>query len=185
MKSFFTLAKCSGNLERGRPLQPLGEIIGKDPAARRGKTWQQFIGENSVTLILGVDPNKHCLFIDIEADRIYLDGQRILTTHQEFNYNKGLMLEKNKAIEKRRLKTLKFGNQVLCIDVGFDGRTFFKLFSRSAYSKFRAPPTITYSYWHDRKEAKKKFFAGDLSNPIKEWPVKYYILKTTLPQFLQ
>lgn len=132
-----------------------------------------FVGEDSVTLLLGCSPNKHCLFIGVEEDRIYLDGQRILTTKPEFNYNRGLMLEKNRGIEKKRLRTLKFCGKVLCIDIGFDGRVFFKVFSREAYEKFRAPPIITYSYWHDRSEALKKFYVGDLHNPVKVWPVEY------------
>ncbi len=132
-----------------------------------------FVGEASITFVLGVAPNKRCLFIDVEADRIYLDGLRILTTRPEFNYNKGLMFEKNKRAEKKRLRTLKFCGKVFCLDVGHDGRLFMILFSRDAYEKFRGAPIITYSYHHSRREGLKKFYAGDLSNPVKVWPVEY------------
>lgn len=132
-----------------------------------------FIGEQTITLNFGVEPNRHCLFINVEEDRLYLDGSRLLTTKKEFDYTKGLMFQKNAIRKKVRIKTISFAGKILGIDVGPDGRVFFKFFARETYSLFRGKPLITYSYWHCRREGLKKFYEGNLSEPSKVWPVEY------------
>ncbi len=132
-----------------------------------------FLGEESITLNFGKEPNKHCLFIDIKEDRLYLDGFRLLTTKKEFDYTKGFMFQKNAVRKKARIRTVTFEGKVLAIDCGPDGRTFFKFFARETYSVFRGKPLKTYSYWHDRRDAVKKFYDGDLHNPKRIWPVEY------------
>ena len=87
-----------------------------------------FLGEESITLNFGREPNRHCLFIDVKEDRLYLDGSRLLTTKKEFNYNKGLMFQKNAIRKKVRIKTVTFDGKVLGIDICPDGRVFFKFF---------------------------------------------------------
>lgn len=132
-----------------------------------------FLGEDSITLNFGKEPNKHCLFIDVKQDQLFLDGSRLMTTKKEFNYNKDIMFQKNAVRKKSRIKTVTFEGKVLGIDVGPDGRTFFKFFTRETYSVFRGKPIVTYSYHHSRVEGLKKFYKRDLHNPIKIWPVKY------------
>ncbi len=132
-----------------------------------------FLGEETITLNFGKEPNRHCLFIDVKEDQLYLDGFRLMTTKKEFNYNKDIMFQKNAIRKKARIKTITFEGKVLAIDCGIDGRTFFKFFTRETYSVFRGKPIMTYSYWHDRSDAVKRFYKQDLHNPIKTWPVKY------------
>jgi len=132
-----------------------------------------FLGEESVTLNFGREPNRHCLFIDVKEDRLYLDGCRLLTTKKEFNYTKGLVFQKNAIRKKARIKTITFEGKVLAVDVGTDGRVFFKFFARETYSVFRGKPLKTYSYWHSRSEGLKKFYEGDLHTPKKIWSVQY------------
>lgn len=132
-----------------------------------------FLGEESITLNFGREPNKHCLFIDIKEDRLYLDGSRLLTTKKEFNYTKDLMFQKNAIRKKARIKTVTFDGKVLGIDICPDGRVFFKFFTRETYSVFRGKPLKTYSYHHSRIEGLKKFYDGDLHTPKMVWPVTY------------
>ncbi len=132
-----------------------------------------FEGENSITMLFGSQPNQKTLFIDIEEDRLYWNGNWLKTTKLEFNYNKDVMFEKNKKFEKKRILTHEFEGKVLAIDCGFDGRVFGKFFTKKKYLTFRGNPEIVFSYWHCRREGLKKWYSGDLSNPKKVWKVQY------------
>lgn len=117
----------------------------------------------------------HALLVDIDADRIYLDGIRIITTQTEKKYHPKFMKNENKGtFQKRRIKTISGLNYVFIIELGWDGRIFFLFFYESDYDKYRGKPAWTASYWHDRAEKTKKVYINNLKFPwyCKEVQVK-------------
>ncbi len=138
---------------------------------------QVFVGADAITILFGSIPNRHTIYIDVEKDQLFFDGNRMKTTNTEFNYNKEFMFERNKNLEKKRILTFPKGNEpspvVLAVDCGWDGRIFFKFFTRETYSVPRGKPLKVFSYWHDRRAKEKKFYNGDLHEPGRVWPAQY------------
>jgi len=139
---------------------------------------QVFLGKETVTILFGSIP-KHCIYVDIKEDKLYFDGERIMTTQAQFSYTKEKMMQKNKSVPKKRLLTWPKGDEsiktpvVFNINIGFDGRLFFLFYKKKDYVEFRSPPFQKYSYWHDRRAGEKKFYENDLHEPKKTWPVQY------------
>lgn len=109
--------------------------------------------------------------IDLKEDKIYRNGEPFKTTGKILRpYYPGFMKDKNVNIPKKPLWQKFFGWFVVQLDVGFDGRLFWKVWTKSEYSKFRGKPYFSCSYWNDKKNRLKKWFEGNLSEPLMVFP---------------
>jgi len=110
--------------------------------------------------------DSHSIIIDLELDMLFLNGERLLTTRKEKEYDELFVVRKNRLQKKTRIETLFSHGQVLAIDIGWDGRIFFKYWKtiRDYYS-FRKAPDWVASYHHDRISKKKLIWVKDLRVP--------------------
>jgi len=104
--------------------------------------------------------------IDLVEDRLYLNGERFLTTKQPVKsyYDEGLA--KDKGLSKKPIWKGEWGWFVVQLDIGFDGRLFWKFFTRFDYRKKGGKPYFVLSYWNDRKEKELRWYEDDLSVPL-------------------
>ena len=125
------------------------------------------IYETSIQLIFGdeqfwIYPNENLV------TRMEKHEEKPIKTKLEFTYNKSLLFEKNKnGLEKKRLITFKFKGNVMGLDVGYDGRLFWKVWKLEDYYTFRKPPYWVASFWIDGLS--KRFYLQDLKEAVKIW----------------
>lgn len=109
---------------------------------------------------------KYFVVIDLDLDMLFLNGERLLTTGKEKGYDELFVVRKNRLQQKTRFKTLFARGQVLAIDVGWDGRIFFKYWrTEKDYNTFRKAPVWVASYFNDRIAKKKFVWVQDLHDP--------------------
>jgi hypothetical protein len=114
---------------------------------------------------------KTVFLIDLREDKIYKNGDYFKTTGKILRpYYAGFMKDENIGIEKKPIWQECFGWFVAQLDVGFDGRLFWKLWVKAEFKKFRGKPYFVCSYWNDKKHRLKKWFEGNLSKPLMVFP---------------
>jgi len=111
--------------------------------------------------------DSYSFVIDVNEDKIYLNGKRVVTSGGRFFHPNFLKKKNLEYPPKRNLFVLDFLGFVLKVDVGYDGRVFWLVFNKSDYTRFRHPPVWQFSYWHNRYKHQKEFFLNDLSNPVR------------------
>ena len=110
--------------------------------------------------------DQHALLINIPSHQLFVDGELLDLNIIEKNYTQHLLKEKNRFTQKKRIKTIFTKLGVLAIDVGWDGRIFFKVWnSKEAYARFRSKPRWCASYWNDKENQEIKIYVQDLKNP--------------------
>jgi hypothetical protein len=126
--------------------------------------------DTEITDVIKIKIPENSFIIDLETDKLYWNGQRILTTEAIRKYEYSHKKENNTLFNHRRIVEIKDYKNLLVfvIDIGYDGRLFFMLFDKN-YGNFRAEPIHKLSYWHDRKEKTKKWYDQDMINPVQIW----------------
>jgi hypothetical protein len=104
--------------------------------------------------------------VDLVNDRLFLNGQRFKTTIQPVRAYHNREIAKDEFLAKKPIWKNAWGWFVVQLDIGFDGRLFWKFFTRHDFKKLGGKPYLVLSYWHDRVEKKLKWFESDLSVPL-------------------
>lgn len=115
------------------------------------------------------------LFFGKRVFEVYPNDNQIFCDEKPFHAGKNVSLYsgKNVRLENRgREKQLVgrpyyWGDKVLIVNKGQDGRLFWLVFSRAAFKVLRGKPFWRASYWKNKDEA--SFYLQDLSNPVKVW----------------
>jgi len=108
---------------------------------------------------------KQSILIDGENDKLYVNGNPLITTQTTKLYDLRHTKSGNDLRPKKRIKTLNVDKYMVVIDVSWDGRLFFLLFTKPAYKSLRASPCWSASYWNNRHTKQKEFYAEGLSVP--------------------
>ncbi len=124
---------------------------------------------NNQFLKLNIE-ERHTILIDLEEDKLYLDGKRLITTQVVQRYHPHFLKENNKGhFQKKRVKFISGPKWVFIVECGWDGRIFFLFWdSIKKYERYRQKPDWQGSYWHDRKRGTKKWYGQNLSLPLVE-----------------
>lgn len=125
--------------------------------------------------------------IDLKEDKLYLNGQRFMTTKKPLHKYAYMdfVKERNLEVMKTPIWKKSWSWFVCQLDLGFDGRLFWKFFTKSNYEKFRGKPYFVCSYWHDRKAKLRKWFEQNLHSPCFVFPHSKKVLQAKLTAFVK